>query len=171
PVPLESPRSEEIREVRPCTPIHHHASIGLQSHPLYWISVAQETRTANKHIGNCADCPYVPCLFTNPEGRKCQKSINCGDVSDHFRDAHGIRDLGREYQLHCRWQGCGRPLTRHNFVRHIRECHLKHSRSPAKCNTSIELRREGELVQLVRPEQLYAGTGQVGEFISRNDLA
>ncbi|KAI6044425.1 hypothetical protein EDC04DRAFT_2642510 [Pisolithus marmoratus] len=154
--------NEETRE-NDCMQMHHH---GLTSTPSTLENVARETRTANKHAGKCADCPYVPCLFATPEGGECLKSISCGGVPDHFRDAHGIKDLEREYRLLCGWQGCGRPLTRHNFVRHIRECHLKHSRSPPKSNMPTKSSREGDVVQLVQPQQLYyVGTMQLAEFI------
>lgn len=58
----------------------------------------------------------------------CGTQITCKNVPAHFRDTHGIKDLGDEDALvRCMWEGCqSRIPSRKNFVRHVREQHLGH---------------------------------------------
>ncbi|KAG8214376.1 hypothetical protein J3R82DRAFT_9367 [Butyriboletus roseoflavus] len=58
----------------------------------------------------------------------CGVQIKCTSISEHFRNSHRIRKSGDGTPVSCRWRGCGKRVKGRNFVRHIRECHLSHSR-------------------------------------------
>ncbi|KAG9311027.1 hypothetical protein JVU11DRAFT_8924 [Chiua virens] len=59
----------------------------------------------------------------------CDAQIGCGGVATRFANTHGIRKMEDRTLIYCRWQGCHKWIKRKNFVRHIRERHLKHTRS------------------------------------------
>ncbi|KIK24443.1 hypothetical protein PISMIDRAFT_678310 [Pisolithus microcarpus 441] len=80
---------------------------------------------------------WTLCLYKDPEGNECLEQIDCGTVPEHFRNKHGIPEKGREVELVCAWQSCGRRVTRHNYNRHIRECHLKHDRVVGHANQPV----------------------------------
>ncbi|KAI6117576.1 hypothetical protein EDD16DRAFT_1003914 [Pisolithus croceorrhizus] len=80
------------------------------------------------HMNTYANCPSTLCLCLGPNGMTCDQYINCGSAPDHFRNAHGIKDTARGVTISCRWIDCNQQLQRHNFVRHIREFHLRHRR-------------------------------------------
>lgn len=96
------------------------------------------THAVGNQVDEYASCPPIRCLCMGPEGRVCLQYINCGVISAHFKDVHGIKDLTRRCLLDCTWRDCGRQVMRHNYVRHIRERHLKHGRKsvhkkPIRC--------------------------------------
>ncbi|KAI6101227.1 hypothetical protein F5141DRAFT_288892 [Pisolithus sp. B1] len=101
-------------------------------------NTAQGTLTADNTVGtqnNSDGRPSMPCLYPRADGTACLDQITCCDVPEHFKKAHDVRDLKRSYWLFCKWKNCGRKITRHNFVRHIRECHFKQGRiSVHKCS-------------------------------------
>ena len=45
-------------------------------------------------------------------------------MPDHFK-AHGISGMERKVIIQCHWDDCQHYVTRHNFVRHIRDIHLR----------------------------------------------
>ncbi|KIM51997.1 hypothetical protein SCLCIDRAFT_587852 [Scleroderma citrinum Foug A] len=71
---------------------------------------------------------YRPCQYPDSHGGHCKESFSCTTASAHFRDMHGIVDLTRSGHVTCQWTGCGRTVSRHNFIRHMRERHLFHQR-------------------------------------------
>ena len=58
----------------------------------------------------------------------CGAPITCKSVPAHFRNTHGIKKLRADTPIYCWWEGCHGWVKRKYFVRHIRECHLGHSR-------------------------------------------
>ncbi|KAG8217271.1 hypothetical protein J3R82DRAFT_5364 [Butyriboletus roseoflavus] len=57
----------------------------------------------------------------------CGAMILCNYVSAHFK-YHSIKDINESESVQCRWEQCFAVVGRKNFVRHVRECHLGHSR-------------------------------------------
>lgn len=99
---------------------------------------ASITHAVDNQIDEYSTCPAIRCLCTGSDGRECLQYINCGVVPAHFKDAHNIKHLTRRRLLDCTWRGCGRRVSRHNYVRHIRERHLEHGRKsvhkkPIRC--------------------------------------
>lgn len=99
-------------------------SVTLGNTPSQESATTDNQRTQKKYDR----CPSTLCLQTDTEGNECLGYLNCAEVPAHFRDFHGIKNLDRNHLLACNWQRCGSQVIRHNFVRHIRECHLKHDR-------------------------------------------
>ena len=65
------------------------------------------------------------CLWQAPDDPlPCYVPIGLDDVPRHFK-AHGIKGMKRKAIIQCYWDGCGHNVTRHNFVRHIRDIHLR----------------------------------------------
>ncbi|KAI6141544.1 hypothetical protein EDD17DRAFT_1902512, partial [Pisolithus thermaeus] len=89
----------------------------------------QEVPASDKQTSQYTCCPWNFCLYTDPQGWECLELINCGSAPDHFKNKHGIINLAREVELICMWQGCGRRIIRHNYIRHVREHHLGHDRA------------------------------------------
>ncbi|KAL4061681.1 hypothetical protein V8B97DRAFT_2102705 [Scleroderma yunnanense] len=71
---------------------------------------------------------YRPCRCPSSHDGFCGETISCNTVAAHFRDRHGIVDLPRKGHVVCSWHGCSKQISRHNFVRHVREKHLCHQR-------------------------------------------
>ncbi|KAI6012232.1 hypothetical protein EDC04DRAFT_741338 [Pisolithus marmoratus] len=87
--------------------------------------------TQDKTDGNeCADCPPKKCRYPGPGGNHCLQVITCKDVSEHLI-IHGITNMSRDKMITCHWDGCSADVSRHNFVRHIREKHFQHKRKAA----------------------------------------
>lgn len=81
------------------------------------------------------------CLWQSPEDPlPCYEPIGLDDVPHHFK-AHGIRGMERKAIIQCYWDGCQHDVTRHNFVRHIRDIHLRPFvfLSQVPCQTLIAL--------------------------------
>lgn len=78
-------------------------------------------------------CTQIVCSYLGPDGRSCLKPITCTTVPEHF-ESHGVKGIPRTAGVICRWEGCFEVCVRHNFVRHIREKHLAHTRGSAACN-------------------------------------
>ncbi|KAI6046768.1 hypothetical protein EDC04DRAFT_1248615 [Pisolithus marmoratus] len=97
----------------------------------------EERRTSDTQTNKYTCCPWTFCLNTDPEGWECLELINCDTAPDHFKNKHGITNMGREVELVCVWQGCGRQVIRHNYIRHIREHHLQHHRELAHANQAV----------------------------------
>ncbi|KAI6109026.1 hypothetical protein EDD16DRAFT_1616798 [Pisolithus croceorrhizus] len=89
-------------------------------------NAVQEARTlANGH--QYANCLTMQCLYPGREEMLCLQELSCGTVSSHFA-SHGIENKSRTEIIRCEWKGCVANVTRHAFVRHIREVHLQHLR-------------------------------------------
>lgn len=116
------------------TPEHHY---GPASTPFTLDNDTHEIRTVDNQLDNYINCPKTLCLHTDPNGDECFEPINCGTMPDHFRGKHNIKGLGRSHPLVCEWQGCKRTVVRHNYVRHVRECHLNHDRNSAHKHQAI----------------------------------
>ncbi|KAI6044436.1 hypothetical protein EDC04DRAFT_368129 [Pisolithus marmoratus] len=127
---LSAPPGESMPLGDDSMPEHHQGSTSV---PLTLSDAMQETPVGVKQVkaqNDYTNCPYIPCRYTDIKGRECSQRINCGCVPDHFKE-HNIKNLGRKHPLICGWQGCGRTIKRHNYVRHVRECHLNHDRFSA----------------------------------------
>ncbi|KAI6001199.1 hypothetical protein EDD15DRAFT_1664409 [Pisolithus albus] len=101
---------------------------GSTSAPSTLNATGQGTPMADHQVNNTACCPPMRCLYPRADGAACLKRITCPEVPDHFREEHNIRNMRRDHPLVCRWGNCGSRVTRHNFVRHIREKHFNHFR-------------------------------------------
>lgn len=88
----------------------------------------RETTTVDSQVNNSDGCLSIPCFHPRTDGAACLDWIACHDVPTHFKEVHNVRNLPRNCSLICRWQDCGRVVLRHNFVRHVRECHFEHNR-------------------------------------------
>ncbi|KAL4065283.1 hypothetical protein J3A83DRAFT_447883 [Scleroderma citrinum] len=75
------------------------------------------------------DHPSTNCLWLDTDSMPCLTPINGDDVPEHFK-AHDIKNKKRKSGIACLWNGCRQIVTRHNFVRHIREVHLGYERPP-----------------------------------------
>lgn len=74
------------------------------------------------------NCPLAQCLYPGVQGKRfCLENISSATIPDHFI-SHGIENKSRKEVIHCQWNGCCKKVTRHAFVRHIREVHLGHKR-------------------------------------------
>lgn len=82
-----------------------------------------------------ASCPWTLCLSTDHHGIVCWEPIDCETVPSHFRDKHGFVGLPHYKKLDCQWQGCERQLATQNYMRHVRERHLRHPRNGGHINT------------------------------------
>ncbi|KAI5994513.1 hypothetical protein EDD15DRAFT_2196107 [Pisolithus albus] len=87
-----------------------------------------ETELGQAQDAHCANCPPAECRYPGVQGKKfCSEKINCATIPGHFT-SHGIENTSRKKVIHCKWNGCGKQVTRCAFVRHIREAHLEHKR-------------------------------------------
>ncbi|KAI6124617.1 hypothetical protein EV401DRAFT_1172067 [Pisolithus croceorrhizus] len=96
---------------------------------------ARQTTTVDNQVNNSVGRLSFRCFYRRADGAACLDWIEYCDVPEHFKEVHNIRNLGRSFPLFCEWEGCGRKVTRHNFVRHVREHHFKQGRTSAhKCS-------------------------------------
>lgn len=98
-------------------------------------STSEQYKTV-PNLGQYPNCPQSVCRYAGSGGDQCSQLINCATVPEHFRVAHGVRDMARSSLICCRWQGCEQRVLRHNFIRRIREWHLMHQRLPGHTNIS-----------------------------------
>lgn len=133
---------------------HYHSSIVNSTYNTSSYTVPQ-TATTVRRVNRYASCPSTLCLYTDPDGGECWEPINCGSVSGHFSEVHGIVKLARKVQLVCLWQGCGSGVSRHNYIRHIREHHLGHDRIVAHADQVIRFGGIGRNVS--SPEVFQSG--------------
>ncbi|KAI6135996.1 hypothetical protein F5141DRAFT_1071660 [Pisolithus sp. B1] len=89
---------------------------------------SSEQHSAVPKSNQFANCPQSVCLYTGSGGDQCSQIINCSTVVEHFRVVHEIPNISSATPLRCGWQDCGQTLLRSNYIRHIREHHLKHDR-------------------------------------------
>lgn len=75
------------------------------------------------------NCPPLRCQCLGPNDIVCEQVVTCYSAPEHFRAVHGIKDAARNVPIHCRWVDCNQQVLRHNFLRHVRETHLKHNRN------------------------------------------
>ncbi|KAI6046761.1 hypothetical protein EDC04DRAFT_2597870 [Pisolithus marmoratus] len=59
----------------------------------------QEAATLEKRTNQYTCCPSTVCLYTDPNGQECLELINCGTTPNHFKNRHGITNMGREVKL------------------------------------------------------------------------
>lgn len=115
------------------SPQHYDGEVNRKSYTLY--GALGNTDVQNKHDPESTpknqyeNCPLAYCHCSGPGGTVCGQPITCGRLSEHFKDAHGIKDTARRVIIPCPWIDCTQQVSRHNFLRHIREFHLKHNRS------------------------------------------
>ncbi|KIK12262.1 hypothetical protein PISMIDRAFT_458145 [Pisolithus microcarpus 441] len=120
----------------------HYIGPGTSSTSHTLTNATQEAPASDRRTSRYASCPWTLCLYTDPEGCECLDPIDCGTAPSHFKNKHGIANMGREVELVCAWQSCGCQVTRHNYIRHIRGYHLKHDRVVGHANQSV-IRRGG----------------------------
>ncbi|KIN96610.1 hypothetical protein M404DRAFT_239968 [Pisolithus tinctorius Marx 270] len=87
------------------------------------------------------NCPRTLCLYPGPSGTHCLQPISCTTVPEHF-ESHGIKAIYRAVEVTCQWEGCFQSVARHNFVRHVREKHLGHTRGGLAALNSGKSRRQ-----------------------------
>lgn len=77
-----------------------------------------------------ASCSWALCRWRDESTSSvCHATLSCEGIPDHFKDVHGIKYLNESERVDCNWEGCSaKRVGRKNFVRHIREHHLRHSR-------------------------------------------
>ncbi|KAI6143919.1 hypothetical protein BKA82DRAFT_4017159 [Pisolithus tinctorius] len=65
-------------------------------------NIVQEAPMADQQASYNTCRPWTTlCLYTDSEGQECFEPIDCSTVPDHFRDSHGITNMGREVELVC----------------------------------------------------------------------
>ncbi|KAI6111724.1 hypothetical protein EDD16DRAFT_1198574 [Pisolithus croceorrhizus] len=101
-------------------------------------SVVQETG-APANESRYANCPTTRCLYPGTGEILCLQEISCPTVPSHFA-THGVENKSRMEMIHCKWRGCVAKVTRHGFVRHIREVHLQHRRGTSAHTSKNDLR-------------------------------
>lgn len=80
-------------------------------------------------------CTPMVCHYLGSDGiRPCLERITCATVPEHL-ESHGVKGIPRMASVVCRWEGCFEGCMRHNFVRHVREKHLAHTRGSATRNS------------------------------------
>lgn len=85
----------------------------------------------HEHTHEHPNCAQQSCLYLGSGGKRCLQPITCATVPEHF-ESHGIKAIYRRVGVTCQWEGCFERCSRHNFVRHIREKHLGHTRRTAR---------------------------------------
>ncbi|KAI6095918.1 hypothetical protein F5141DRAFT_1155951 [Pisolithus sp. B1] len=67
-----------------------------------------------------------PCGWRDDEGRECGVPVNCGNRTDHFAAAHGIKNKACHAKIICCWCPSEPQMAvkRKNFSRHMKEVHL-----------------------------------------------
>ncbi|KAI6147578.1 hypothetical protein EDD17DRAFT_1514453 [Pisolithus thermaeus] len=75
----------------------HHMGSGVNSTSYTLTKATQEVPALDRQTYTC--CPWTLCLFTHPEGSECLEPINCGNAPNHFKNKHGIVNMGREVKL------------------------------------------------------------------------
>lgn len=70
------------------------------------------------------------CGWKDSDGSICNTAISY-DCQDHFANAHGIIQLSRHSTVSCRWCEPKKRMKRGCILRHVREVHLRVSRSHA----------------------------------------
>ncbi|KAG6330991.1 hypothetical protein ID866_8098, partial [Astraeus odoratus] len=56
------------------------------------------------------------------------EGVTCYGIPGHFASVHGITNMSRQEHILCEWDCCWKLVSRHNWVRHLREKHLQHPR-------------------------------------------
>ncbi|KAI6046919.1 hypothetical protein EDC04DRAFT_3136189 [Pisolithus marmoratus] len=74
---------------------------------------------------------YKPCGWRGDNGRKCGMLIKYDDCAGHFAAVHDIENITWNAQIFCQWcsSETQRKVIRKNFLRHLREVHLRYPRS------------------------------------------
>lgn len=113
---------------QPSGPNHYNGPINPLNYALRGAvaDTYSQTNQNRKHASDYKGCPSTRCGYSTP---KCNAPIDCGNASEHLRVKHGVRDIGRSEHITCGWEGCGQSVLRNNFLRHIREVHLEHTRN------------------------------------------
>ncbi|KAI6110802.1 hypothetical protein EDD17DRAFT_785372 [Pisolithus thermaeus] len=107
------------------------------------VCVIRVARRAQKKYSHY---PSILCLHTDTEGNECFEYLNCAEVPVHFKDAHGLEDLGRNHLLVCNCQqGCSTQVSGHNYVRHIRGCYPRYGRTLGHEDQVLTCARQNEL--------------------------
>ncbi|KAI6139236.1 hypothetical protein BKA82DRAFT_2993061 [Pisolithus tinctorius] len=70
------------------------------------------------------------CGWRDDNGTKCGAPITY-DCANHFAVVHGVENIARDIKIICRWCPTKkqRKVIRKNILRHLREVHLRYSRS------------------------------------------
>ena len=96
--------------------------------PTIVIPPSEQLMPPADHVDDEASCSRAVCRWRDEaSGDQCGIPFNCGGVSEHFKD-HDIRGIHESEDVLCRWEGCFVFGLRKNFVRHVRERHLRHPR-------------------------------------------
>ncbi|KAI6038120.1 hypothetical protein EDC04DRAFT_2038339 [Pisolithus marmoratus] len=83
----------------------------------------------------------IPCEWVNPNGMRCNVLIGF-DCKKHFSTVHGIENISSKKKVKCLW--CPprtRKRGRKNFLRHIREVHMKLSRTKIRGSRNLEKKK------------------------------
>ncbi|KAI6147588.1 hypothetical protein EDD17DRAFT_75343 [Pisolithus thermaeus] len=97
----------------------HYVGPGASSTSHTLTKATREAPELDRRANLYTCCPWTLCLYTDPEGSECLEPIDCGTASNHFKNKHGIANMGREIKLVCAWQNCGCQVTRHNNCRTV----------------------------------------------------
>lgn len=67
------------------------------------------------------------CGWQNEDGSRCGASVSRCNCAGHFAEAHGIKNMAADVEVLCRWcpLGAKNVVIRHNFLRHLKEVHLR----------------------------------------------
>ncbi|KAI6018791.1 hypothetical protein EDC04DRAFT_2607691 [Pisolithus marmoratus] len=71
------------------------------------------------------------CGWQNEDGEPCCELVTYDNCAEHFAAVHGIKNMAGNAEVLCRWcaLSAGKKITRKNILRHLREAHLRCSRS------------------------------------------
>lgn len=113
--------------------------------PYHSVLCAQQSRVS--HLSSMDDCGMMapttkplsalqhfeltachPCGWIKEDGTRCNTHITY-DCARHLATAHNIRQQGRRLKVLCCWCDLPRYIRRSSMLRHVREVHLKCSRS------------------------------------------
>ncbi|KAI6110924.1 hypothetical protein EDD16DRAFT_1522022 [Pisolithus croceorrhizus] len=79
--------------------LEHYVGSGVNSTPHTLPKVTREAPALDRQTNPYTCCPWTLCLYTDPEGRECLEPIDCGAAPNHFKNKHGITNMGREVKL------------------------------------------------------------------------
>ncbi|KAI6038119.1 hypothetical protein EDC04DRAFT_2697149 [Pisolithus marmoratus] len=82
----------------------------------------------------------IPCGWVNPNGMRCNMPID-SNCERHFAIVHGIRNIGSKKKIPCFWCLDMQETGRKNFLRHIREVHMKLPRTDIRGSHTPEKKK------------------------------
>ncbi|KAG1845319.1 hypothetical protein DFJ58DRAFT_801181 [Suillus subalutaceus] len=76
------------------------------------------------------------CLWSGPDGLRCNYPFLAHELSAHLREYHGIRGADK-LRVHCSWNDCNKELNKESLSRHVEERHLRVIYPCDSCNKTF----------------------------------